>query len=528
MPSVSKDLIYRWGVFPLWLLLTTTIFFRNPLPIDETRYLSVAWEMWQRGDFLVPYLNGHTYSHKPPLLFWLFESGWNLFGVNEWWPRLIGPLCALLNLILIRRLAGRLWPDTPLIALKAPWVLIATLLWTLFASSTMFDTLLTCCVLLGMIGFYEAAHASFNKGWGYFTLAIGLGLLAKGPVIFLHLLPTGLLVFLWTEHGSINKKSWYVYLILAILAGCAIALSWAIPAASAGGEAYAGEILWHQTADRTINTKIHARSFFWYLPFVPLLAFPWITWPRLWRNVRLTSISKDAGLRFCLIWLLAGLLIFSSLPSKQLHYLVPLLPAFALMCARILSLRDAQRKLLQELLPALFMSLIGLFLIMLPHVPGLSKLKWVQLVQPYWGLSVITIALTLAVLVVHFRKLSILSLSTGLVATIFIGFIFFFEYTGLQYNLRPAALMIKDYQDKQIPTAFVGDYQGQFNFLGRMTQPLTVIAQEQVSDWALQHPNGYLIYLEKDKPEQAAYSQPHREHWLIFRTTEQVLSANHS
>ena len=79
---MSKEFVYRWGIFPLWLLLTTTIFFRNPIPIDETRYLSVAWEMWLRGDFLVPYLNGHTYSHKPPLLFWLFESGWAIFGVN--------------------------------------------------------------------------------------------------------------------------------------------------------------------------------------------------------------------------------------------------------------------------------------------------------------------------------------------------------------------------------------------------------------------------------------------------------------
>lgn len=27
-------------------------------PIDETRYVSAAWEMWLRGDFLVPFKNG--------------------------------------------------------------------------------------------------------------------------------------------------------------------------------------------------------------------------------------------------------------------------------------------------------------------------------------------------------------------------------------------------------------------------------------------------------------------------------------
>ncbi|WP_256360578.1 ArnT family glycosyltransferase [Methylomonas koyamae] len=66
--------------------------------------------MWLRGDFLVPYLNGHTYSHKPPLLFWLIQAGWGVFGVNDWWPRLVGPLAALVNLLLVRRLAAMLWP----------------------------------------------------------------------------------------------------------------------------------------------------------------------------------------------------------------------------------------------------------------------------------------------------------------------------------------------------------------------------------------------------------------------------------
>ncbi|PPD31869.1 MAG: glycosyltransferase [Methylomonas sp.] len=522
---LSKACVYRWGIYPLWLILTTTLFFRSPIPIDETRYLSVAWEMWLRDDHLVPYLNGLPYSHKPPLLFWLFETGWALLGeANEWWPRLVGPICALFNLLLIRHLASKLWPEDALVALKAPWVLIGTLLWTLFATSTMFDILLTCCVLLAMIGLYDAANHSSSTGWRHFAVAIGLGLLTKGPVILLHLLPTALLVFIWGKSCSIRKTVWYGRLILAILAGALIGLAWAVPAALSGGDDYASAILWQQTADRTINTKIHARSFSWYLPFVPLMIFPWLTWPRLWQNLRLASIKQDNGLRFCLVWLLSTLLIFSALPSKQIHYLIPILPAFALICARILCHLDEQRNLLPELTPALFMALIGVFLVLLPKVPGLSTLQWVQLVEPYWGAGVFIIALSLAGLVVHFRKLSVMSLATALVGSAFIGFIFFFQYTGLQYNLRQAALLIKSYHERQIPTAFVGDYQGQFHFLGRLTQPLTIITPDSASAWAAQHPNGYLIYLEKNQPQQAAYSQPHREHWLIFRTAEHALS----
>lgn len=520
---MSRDSVYRWGIFPLWLLLTTSIFFRQPTPIDETRYLSVAWEMWLRGDFLVPYLNGHAYSHKPPILFWLFESGWGMFGVNGWWPRLVGPFCALLNLLLTRQLATKLWPNQPQTALYAPWILMATLLWTLFATSTMFDTLLSCWVLLGMLGLLEAYQSSTLKGWSYFGLAVGLGILSKGPVIFLHLLPSALLVFIWRKPSSRFNKYWYAYLLLAILSGVAIALTWALPAASAGGEKYANAILWHQTADRTVGTKIHARAFYWYLIFLPLLIFPWVIWPRFWQNLRRIKITDDSGLKFCLIWLFATFLLFSIVPSKQLHYLIPILPAFALICARLIDLPHQQSKWASDLIPAIFIALIGLFLIFLPDIPSLAKLNWVKQVEAYWGLSILLIGLWLTAWVIYRRNLPVIALSSTVVVSIFIGFIFFFQYTGLQYNLRPAALMLKNLNEQHIPTAFVGNYQGQLNFLGRLTQPLETIESIQIPTWTQQHPNGYLIFLEKTKPAQAYFVQPHREYWLSFKTATQSL-----
>jgi len=94
-----------------WAVLAVASIWLRPLwPVDETRYASVAWEMWLRGDFLVPYINGEPYSHKPPLLFWLIQFGWALFGVNDWWPRLVAPLCVLASVPLLLRLGRLLWP----------------------------------------------------------------------------------------------------------------------------------------------------------------------------------------------------------------------------------------------------------------------------------------------------------------------------------------------------------------------------------------------------------------------------------
>src|ERR1700733_13781797 len=75
----------RW----VWLLLILPVaLFLPALPIDETRYLAVAWEMRAHGDFLVPHLNGVTYSEKPPLLFWLINLGWFVLGLHAWAVRL--------------------------------------------------------------------------------------------------------------------------------------------------------------------------------------------------------------------------------------------------------------------------------------------------------------------------------------------------------------------------------------------------------------------------------------------------------
>lgn len=517
MPRLA---LYRWGVFPLWLLLTLTILFRQPMPIDETRYLSVAWEMWQRGDFLVPYLNGATYSHKPPLLFWLFHAGWAVFGVNEWWPKLVGPLAALINLLLTRRLAEKLWPDQQQPALLAAWFLLATLLWTLFATATMFDMLLGCCVLLAMIGLIDAANGHPLKGWAWFGLAVGLGLLAKGPVIFLHLLPTALLAFYWAETKP--KAGWYGYLLLACLGGAVIALCWALPAAAAGGEQYASAILWHQTADRTVGTKIHARGVLWYLLFLPLAIYPWSVWPGIWRSLRWPAIVGQARLRFCLTWLVSSFIVFSLLPSKQLHYLIPFLPAFALLCAGSFTPNADQTRLGLELSPAILIALTGLMLTLAPIIPGLSQLQWAQTLQPAWGLCLLLIAAVFGAWIVRAGQASVISLSTATVAMVFVGLIFFFRDVGLQYDLRPAAAKLRQLQDSNVDSAFVGNYQGQLNFLGRLNQAVPVIQPGNVGEWLKQHPSGRLLSLEGEKPATADYVQPHRERWLIFRDASQA------
>ncbi|MGB0954568.1 MAG: glycosyltransferase family 39 protein, partial [Panacagrimonas sp.] len=82
------------------------------------------------------------------------------------------------------------------------------------------------------------------------ALAIGCGILTKGPVVLLYLIPAAL--FLPQAKRCI---------LFAVPLGAAIALTWALPAAQAGGESYANAILWGQTAGRVHDSFSHARPF---------------------------------------------------------------------------------------------------------------------------------------------------------------------------------------------------------------------------------------------------------------------------
>jgi len=203
-----------------WMIFSVASIWLRPLwPVDETRYASVAWEMWLRGDFLVPYINGEPYSHKPTLLVWMIQLGWALFGVNDWWPRLVGPLCALAAIPLLLKLEKLLWNEKREQDGYSIWVLFGTLLFAGFVTLTMFDLLLMLCAMAGMIGVLNLSRQKRIPGLLWLGAGIGLGVLAKGPVILLHVLPAAVAAPWWAPSLKGKLVRWYADLLLGVLLG---------------------------------------------------------------------------------------------------------------------------------------------------------------------------------------------------------------------------------------------------------------------------------------------------------------------
>jgi len=226
--------------------------------------------MWNQGTFLVPHTNGAPYSHKVPLLFWLIHAGWAAFGVNDVWPRILQVLIAAAWLFISARLAQAASIGKPSAASLVPWLLIALPYPFLFSLQIMYEVLLALCVAAALCALTERPR------WHWFALAIGAGLLTKGPVMLLHVVFLWLLGPWWSEAARSNRRHWYGSGLLAIAGGIALLLAWAVPAGFAGGEDYRRELFFLQTAGRVVASFDHARPVFWYLPMLLVCAVTYL------------------------------------------------------------------------------------------------------------------------------------------------------------------------------------------------------------------------------------------------------------
>ena len=482
---------------------------RTAMPVDETRYLAVAWEMWQRGDLLVPHLNGTPYSHKPPLLFWLIHLGWWLFGVNDVTPRLVVPACALAALLLTSAIARALWPQAPRLAARSAWILLGCLLFALFSTMLMFDVLLAVGVALGVLGLVRARGARY--GFVLLAVGIGLGLLAKGPAVLLHLLPAALLAPWWARPAQ-PRAAWYAGVALATLGGAAIALAWAIPAAQRGGSEYADAIFWGQTAHRMVDSFAHQRPAWWYLPWLPVVLAPWILWRPLWQGVRASGYFADPGVRLALALALPAFIAFSLISGKQLHYLLPQFPAFALAAARGL---DAEAPASRPWLATAVLILAAVAAAALPfvHLPeALAALGGV-------GAPTAAVAFVLLAAWIAHRPLppaaQVPRLAAGAALALAVVHVAFVRSLAPAWDMRPLAHVVADLQRSGTPLAHDGDYHGQFHFAGRLAAPLPEVADlRDATAWLAAHPGGALVVYFRDVRALAAFaplaSQPFR------------------
>jgi len=481
-----------------WLLVAlVAIFLHGPVPLYSTRTLGVAWEMWARGDFLLPIQNGLPYSHKPPTLYWLIHAGWALFGVSDVWPRVLVVLLGALSAALTAQLGVKLYPERPQVALIAPWILLSGLYFFLFAQQIMFELLLVIAVLCAYLSAWRIWHGG-RFGRSALTLSLALGLLTKGPVVFLHVLPGLLLLpFIARRSALAVPRRWRLGVLGCALAGSAIALAWALPAALSVGPAFAEQLLIGQTAGRIAQAFDHARPLWWYLPWIGVLGFPWLFHAPIWRGLAARrQWPKAFASQLLLAWTVPAFVGFCLVSGKQVYYLLPLMPAFALALAKLLDEQANPRRawLLAAMLAALALGLLAF------------GAGWFSALQDKaWYAGLLTHATLGAIALLVCSGIVLLPASTALARTRVSATAMLLSMGVLKalfsvsiwptFNLQAAALQIAALHKRGALVASIEHYEGQYHFAGRLTQPIIQLSRDRALAlaWASAHPEAYLL-----------------------------------
>jgi len=505
-------------------LLVPVVFLLPPLPIDETRYLAVTWEMRTGAEWLVPQLNGGTYAHKPPLLFWLINLGWQVTGVHAWTARALALACSLLTLFLTHRLALRA-SGSEAVARNAIWLLLGSICFATFATAIMFDVLLATCVLLGAHGVLDLVARRNGRGIALTGFALGLGILAKGPVMLLDLAFVAATAPWWARDALRGRcRRYFGALAVAVALGAAIGLAWAVPAALHGGPAYAKAIFLNQTLDRLQGAvSTHARPWWWYAIVLPLLLLPWpLALRGRWRETR--ALFGDGAVRLGVAWIGSAFLAFSLIAGKQAHYLLPSLPGAALFGAVMLA-RGAWQ--VRGGLAAAAIVAFGLLLLAEPWLAAHhAAFAVVDGIWPLWGL--LTIGVGVALYVWTRRHDALVPLALASLAVVLVVKLALVQGTGDRYDVREAARVVREAQASGRGIVHMGWHHGMYAFAGRLTEPLRVIGTRgELEHFVREHPDGlvtsfYPSFRFLAKP---VYTQPFRSTELSIWLARDALAA---
>jgi 4-amino-4-deoxy-L-arabinose transferase-like glycosyltransferase len=394
---------------------------------DEGLHASIAQEMVEGGDWLVPHFLGKPFLDKPILYFWCEAISLKCFGMNELAVRLPGLLLGLLGSITTGIVGYRMFGRTTGLV---SFIFYSTMIFPVtLAQAAVHDVALVPCVNLAILLFWLSDRAQSWKSSAAFALAIGsilgIAILAKG------LLGVAMVGVAYGGYLLLTRQFTLAACYrgaAALLIAAAIAALWylAVERRQPGFLHYyfiERHVLGFATA-----TQKHGDASWWlYLPVLLLGGLPWIGYlpvtirelvetntvpcPRLswacWKrskkpNMPTTSVGMAPGMApslslntsTCLLscWLLGGTLLLSLAQSKLLTYLWPVFPPVAILAAigwaRLLEgtlSPEAKRMLCRSFL---FSSYLGPFA--LPILLFIvQKVEGIQFGWPVWVAAVI-------------------------------------------------------------------------------------------------------------------------------------------
>ncbi len=305
--GLSLLILYLYGLDRMGLYST-----------DEPRYASIGREMARSGDYITPRLWGEAWFEKPALLYWMIAAGFRAGLSNDLAPRVPVALFSLAFLgvffWMLRREFGAIAASysTAILATSAGWLALSDIAITDIPMSAAFGLALL---------FTLPWLRSGDRRWLNAAAAmLGLAFLAKsGPPLVLSL------PVLWFGRDRWRDLVRPAPVLLFLL----IATPWYIACTLQNGTAFLWTLFWVHQVSRFVSAGLqHVQKWWFYIPWLPVLWFPWT--PVLALLIR-RDLYSDKRVRFLAVTSVWGFVFFSASLNKLPLYLLPLFPPIAVL-----------------------------------------------------------------------------------------------------------------------------------------------------------------------------------------------------
>ena len=486
----------------IWYLGSTSL-------VDETEplFAEAARQMTVTNNWITPYFNGETRFDKPPLIYWLMAVGYKLIGINEWAVRLPSALSAIaltiggfytLKYFGITNFKDRDLKQQKQLCLSAiiGSGLMAlnphTIIWGRTGVS---DMLLSGCMGCALFCFFwgyvsnpqlinSKQLALPNKWYLAFYILLGLAVLTKGPV---GIVIPGLIIGCFLLYVG---QFWQVVKEIKLLWGgiifFIITVPWYVLVWLENGQSFIDSFFGYHNFQRfTDVVNGHEAPWYFYFLIVLILFAPWsvylpnaianIKW---WQRRYWTKQPRQNQLGiFAFFWFSCIFIFFSVSVTKLPSYVLPLVPAAAILVALLWSdfityNNFKKNKINYSLLASIIVNLVLTIALSIafylspnwvgkdPATPKLSRLVSESLLPIsgtiVWGIIAIAIAFCLTK-TKYWRAIIAVNL-IGFMA--FISFVLlptiFFIDTHRQIPLKEIAYTITEVKQPSEPIFLVG------------------------------------------------------------------------
>jgi 4-amino-4-deoxy-L-arabinose transferase-like glycosyltransferase len=328
---------------------------------DEPRYAQIAREMLARHDWIVPTLNGAPWLEKPALLYGKIMSSYAVFGVSDWAARVPSALNATAVVLgvffFMRRFRFASELDAAMIAASSAGMIG-------FGRGASTDMLVSAPFALAMMSWW-IWHQTSKKLWRLlFYALLAFGALAKGPVA------PALAVLVVGTYAALRRDGKIFVRTLSVpgfLLFFAIVVPWYLAVQHRVPQFFRVFFIEHNLERFGTNLYQHSQPFWYYIPVFLLAALPWTLFvvPALieagrnaftqWRThpepmtIDAHAQADDGLTSFLFVWIVVPIVFFSISRAKLPGYILPAIPAAALLAADYLHRLKAIPRLLTSL-----------------------------------------------------------------------------------------------------------------------------------------------------------------------------------